>query len=727
MKKASFLDAHVVKILDHPKQQWNYHRRKTMGSKRFAGLQDQVDWSLFNPKDYLFTHDTIVASVKVAKDGYTIVDPCYELVNANGNAWSNQVLSHAFRTFIGKPNFYQHYQIQGFEKGLILDAVLRPVTYVGSNGKKAQIFYVDILVATNRKHKDIVKRIVDGQLTTMSMGCLKQNGLITMADGTYKKIIDIQQGDSVLTHNNISQKVTKLFDFDAVEVPLYKIYANSLDQQLQLTGEHPVYIVKAQDIKCTRTKRPCKINKHQRFCYYRQNSSCVNKRGQKYNCGRDKQTYQYPLSFVNVSQLKVGDYLVKAYPTNIVDDDQWSKQLCRIFGLYMGDGYLHWNYKRGTSEKRNVNAVHFCFNSNQLYLYEQIVQLVNKIDPQIKVKKTVDEQLHKMTVVIYSRKIAQLFLQNGSQNSHHKAFSQKIMLLPQDKQLQIIGGMFDTDGCYYAKTKQMSWSTASKQLFNQLHLMLLRNHIPNLQHSIFRKPGKNGKLDGKRNHWQYSIQVSKGSSGLIPAIKNLNYGSQQIDNSQLSFFYKNYYLCPIKKIQQQSYTGKVYNFSVQNDQSYLHNNMVVHNCSCAYVQCSYCGKIFKDDQQQCQHLQRHIGQFLDRNGEKVMVSQLIGALDKDGNYIQGSCQFIQASWVQNPAFEGAVLNYFLYEDDIKKNAQASKIASQKWVLQDLFSDNRIAKLRVADKYSGIAVQLMRMQKDQQKFLQIAKSVYNKGE
>ena len=319
MKKASFLDAHVVKILDHPKQQWNYHRRKTMGSKRFAGLQDQVDWSLFNPKDYLFTHDTIVASVKVAKDGYTIVDPCHELVNANGNAWSNQVLSHAFRTFIGKPNFYQHYQIQGFEKGLILDAVLRPVTYVGSNGKKAQIFYVDILVATNRKHKDIVKRIVDGQLTTMSMGC-----------------------------------------------------------------------------------------------------------------------------------------------------------------------------------------------------------------------------------------------------------------------------------------------------------------------------------------------------------------------------------------------------------------------SCAYVQCSYCGKIFKDDQQQCQHLQRHIGQFLDRNGEKVMVSQLIGALDKDGNYIQGSCQFIQASWVQNPAFEGAVLNYFLYEDDIKKNTQASKIASQKWVLQDLFSDNRIAKLRVADKYSGIAVQLMRMQKDQQKFLQIAKSVYNKG-
>lgn len=316
MSNVSFLDAPIVKILDHPKQQWLYHKRKILGVKRFASFEKDVDWNLFNPKDYLFTHNTIVASVKLEDDGYTISDPCHELVNANGNAWSNEVLQNSFRTFIGKPNFYEHYQIQGFEKGLILDSVLRPVTYVGSNGKKADIFYCDILIATNRKHTDIVKRILKGQLSTLSMGC-----------------------------------------------------------------------------------------------------------------------------------------------------------------------------------------------------------------------------------------------------------------------------------------------------------------------------------------------------------------------------------------------------------------------QCVYVQCSYCGKIFKDDEQECEHLQRHIGQFLDRDGRKVMVSQLIGALDKNGKYIQGSCQFIQASWVQNPAFEGAVLNYFVYQDDIKKNQQASKIASQNSMLESLFTDSRIAKLRVADKYSGIAVQLMKQQLQRQKYLDIAKSVY----
>ena len=312
----SFLDANVAKILDHPRQQWLYHRRKILGNKRYASFEKEIDWQVFNPKDYLFTHNTIVCSVKLQKDGYTISDPCHQLVNANGNAWSNQVLQSAFRTFIGKPNFYQHYQIQGFEKGLILDSVLRPVTYVGSNSKKADIFYCDILIATNRKHKDIVDRILKGQLTTLSMGC-----------------------------------------------------------------------------------------------------------------------------------------------------------------------------------------------------------------------------------------------------------------------------------------------------------------------------------------------------------------------------------------------------------------------QCEYVQCSYCGKIFKDDEQECEHLQRHIGQFLDRDGRKVIVSELIGALDKDGKYIQNSCQFIEASWVQNPAFQGAILNYFLYQDDINKNQQAKKIASQGFTFNNFFDSTKIANLRVADKYSGIAVQLMKQQMKQEQYLDIAKSIY----
>lgn len=322
MNKVSFLDANIVKVLSKPKQQWMYHRKKVLGSKRYASFDKPVDWNVFTTQKYLFTHSTIVASVKLQSDGYTISDPCHQLVNANGNAWSNQVLMGSFRTFVGKPNFYQHYQIQGFEKGIILDAILRPVTYVGSNGKVADIYYVDLLLATNRKHKDIVERIIKGELSTLSMGC-----------------------------------------------------------------------------------------------------------------------------------------------------------------------------------------------------------------------------------------------------------------------------------------------------------------------------------------------------------------------------------------------------------------------TAAIVQCSYCGKIFRDDEQQCQHLQKHLGQWLQKaNGTKVIVSQLIGALDQNGKYIDGSCQFIQASWVQNPAFQGACLNYFIAEEDIKANQQAKKLANQKINYSDFssyFSASTLSQLRVADKYSYVAIQLMKQRLKQQQYLNIAKQVYKK--
>ena len=319
MEKVSFLDANLVRILQKPKQQWFYHRKKVLGSKRFASFDKPVDWNVYNTKNYLFTHCTIVASVKLQKDGFTISDPCQQLVNANGNAWSNEVLTNSFRTFVGKPNFYQHYQIQGFEKGIILDSILRPVVYVGSNGKTAQVYYVDLLVATNRKHKDLVDRIIKGQLSTLSMGC-----------------------------------------------------------------------------------------------------------------------------------------------------------------------------------------------------------------------------------------------------------------------------------------------------------------------------------------------------------------------------------------------------------------------TAAIVQCSYCGKIFKDDQEQCDHLKYHLRQYLDRNGKKVIVSELIGALDKNGKYIPKSCQFIEASWVETPAFEGACLNYFIAQQDIKANQQAKKVASQKITFNDFssyFSASTLSQLRVADKYSYIAIKLMQEQLKKQEYLNIAKSIY----
>lgn len=155
----------IEKILTDPKKEWMEHRRMAAGSSRVAFRELKVDWDVYNIKDYLFTHDTIVASVATEADGFTIKPKCVDLVNDNGNAWTNDVLLHCYKTFIGGENYLSHVQVPALSKGKILDAVIRKTEHNGE-----QIYVVDILVATNRCHRLLVEEIESGRMNTLSMG-----------------------------------------------------------------------------------------------------------------------------------------------------------------------------------------------------------------------------------------------------------------------------------------------------------------------------------------------------------------------------------------------------------------------------------------------------------------------------------------------------------------------------------------------------------------------------
>lgn len=164
------LDMPLATVLMNPRLEWG---RLASGSGRIRVARDlNVDWKKFAQDEYLFSHCTIVASVATEDDGYSIVPACSDLVNNNGNAWTNEVLLSTFRTFVGGENYLEHVQVPELSKGKILDAVLRPLTYKDKEGRTADIYYCDILVATNKKHDRLVKKIAGGELTTMSMGCL---------------------------------------------------------------------------------------------------------------------------------------------------------------------------------------------------------------------------------------------------------------------------------------------------------------------------------------------------------------------------------------------------------------------------------------------------------------------------------------------------------------------------------------------------------------------------
>lgn len=126
----------------------------------------------YNPDDYLLTHCTIIASVNVdGKVNHYITPDTAKFVNNNGDSWESKLLStpEVYRSFIAAYNFVEHVQRPELAKGRIISAALRQIPVTNKSSEK--IYLVDILVATDRKHKDLINKISSGQLNTLSMGC----------------------------------------------------------------------------------------------------------------------------------------------------------------------------------------------------------------------------------------------------------------------------------------------------------------------------------------------------------------------------------------------------------------------------------------------------------------------------------------------------------------------------------------------------------------------------
>jgi len=129
----------------------------------------------YDPKEYCLSHCTIIASVDVEEDPEHYITPeTAKFVNNNYDAWERNLLLGCYKSFVGADNFVEHVQIAEQSKGKVIDAVAREVIFPGktASDKEAKSIYVDILVATDRKHKDLVKKIESGETNKLSMGCV---------------------------------------------------------------------------------------------------------------------------------------------------------------------------------------------------------------------------------------------------------------------------------------------------------------------------------------------------------------------------------------------------------------------------------------------------------------------------------------------------------------------------------------------------------------------------
>lgn len=181
-----------------------------------------------DPKQFLLSHATIVASVdayapKGAKTGrqmnrgiqidvkwpdYRVKPDCHPIINNNGDAWERSLLLSTYRSFIGAHNYLEHIQLPALSKGFIVDAIARDLGHT---------CYIDILVATDRKHGQLVADILGGKIEAMSMGCIS---LFT----TCTKCGNVAADDSQLCPCVMYEgKGTKFIDESGMEHPIAEL------------------------------------------------------------------------------------------------------------------------------------------------------------------------------------------------------------------------------------------------------------------------------------------------------------------------------------------------------------------------------------------------------------------------------------------------------------------------------------------------------------------------
>lgn len=222
----------IVKTPSLNLQSWNDFRdvaKQEGGESLFNERTATLNFSEFSPARYLLTHCTIIASVDVdevpnVKTGesllegegknikrlwnqYHITPETTKYVNQNGDAWERSLLLNTFRTFVGAENYVEHVQIPELSKGKVIDAVARDL---------GDSIYVDILVATDRRHANLIKDIESGKMNSLSMGCSIQYSICTKcgnvaADDTELcEHVRYYKGDSFIDHAGKKRVIAEL-------------------------------------------------------------------------------------------------------------------------------------------------------------------------------------------------------------------------------------------------------------------------------------------------------------------------------------------------------------------------------------------------------------------------------------------------------------------------------------------------------------------------------------
>ena len=523
------------------------------------------------------------------------IDHIYVLVNAlsageyfgpnrNGDYFPEKELINHHKTYESLGYQYRRHDNKDPKKsfGKVVFAYYNP-----------QMKRVEIIVELPTKsNKDIIARMQKGEYPATSMGCFpKETSVIT--EGFIKKNIeDIKIDDNVITHKGRVRKVTKLYS-RKYSGDVYKITpVGNQNKEVTATKEHPWLVVTPEIFYELDYKKRKIRNK---------------------NLLLNNAVWKTSEELTGNEYLVIPKYVSKEIKTS-------SNSFAKFLGWYLAEGHTG----------KNDNGITFSVNKE-----DEIVGSIAKIADDLNLGK-VHTRLHPrsdkgLIIAVYSKEYKQKALKNCGKYAKEKVIYKDIFDWSVENKLAFLGAYISGDGFYHENRAFIS--SANRELLEQIQWLALSI---NIKSTLGINEHKAGHGFSHHDTTEYILRFSKKANRLLSKhcekVKSTKFLT---DSGTQIFEYDDFYLTGINSIKKLKYNGNVYNFEVEEDNTYVVERYAVHNCKVSYDVCSICGNQAKTRAQYCDHLKIFMGRTMN-DGRRVYA-------------INPNPKFFDSSWVDRPA------------------------------------------------------------------------------
>lgn len=387
-----------------------------------------------------------------------------------------------------------------------------------------------------------------------------------IANSSAKEISNLQAGDKVLTDDGTFQPVVKTTERN-YEGEMIEIKTRFFTEPVSLTGNHPALKMSVQ-----------KGRGRKYFNFTFSKPEWVEARNLKKG---DLLLYPITKETKDVDSILISDILdnvevdshdfvknkhetfsAKRIKNKIEVDSDFT----RLVGYYLSEGCI---------TSRGVN---FYFSKKETAYIDDVKNLIHTafgILPTIKIENNV------CRIMTFSKILRDFFESLFGKYAHNKKLPHWVILLPAEKQTELIKGIWRGDGC--KRTKDFCIVTNSRNLTYQLRDIFLRlDIVPSIQKRSLEKL-KPTTIEGRKiefRHDKYHITIGGPSLQRMSDILDIQHEkiAKRKRTNRQAFLRDGCALLPIREISTRRYNGKVYNIAVNKNSTYVAKNFIVHNC-----------------------------------------------------------------------------------------------------------------------------------------------------